>query len=240
MSSTGASLNTKELFNGSNPSALLRSWLNARSQDDRDAMNRRADAYERQERIDKVAHRLERAGIPKAFQSADIARVPELQGVDPSRNMLMVGEAGRGKTYAACAVARHRAQECSVRFSTMGDVLLDIQGSYRGGNPAECVAKYRNATLLVIDDLGKEKPTDYAVGQFFALLNARIDAEKQTIVTTNYRSKELLARLAQCGESETALAIMSRLTCSAEGKAGFVPIQFKGGDKRRMLKRSNL
>ncbi len=228
-----ASASTRQLFSGKLSQDGIRAWLDSLTPEQRRLMNERADEYDREQHRDRVRQRIARAGIPRSFFGAQIANVPELQGADLDRNMLMLGAAGRGKTYAACAVAIARAQECTVRFATMADVLLDIQGTFGGKASITDVAdKYRNTALLVIDDFGKEKPTDYSIGQFFALLNSRINSGKQTIVTTNYTGRDLFERLSQCGEAETALAVVSRLGCSPDRETGFQQIRFNGKDRR--------
>lgn len=228
-----ASASTRQLFSGKLSQDGIRAWLDSLTPEQRRLMNERADEYDREQHRDRVRQRIARAGIPRSFFGAQIANVPELQGADLDRNMLMLGAAGRGKTYAACAVAISRAQECTVRFATMADILLDIQGTFGGKASITDVAdKYRNTALLVIDDFGKEKPTDYSIGQFFALLNSRINSGKQTIVTTNYTGRDLFERLSQCGEAETALAVVSRLGCSPDRETGFQQIRFNGKDRR--------
>ena len=228
-----ASASTRRLSKPKLSADGIREWLDSLTPEQRRLMNEKAEEHDREQHRDKVRQRIDRAGIPNSFFGAKVENVPELQGVDLERNMLMLGAAGRGKTYAACAVAIARAEERTVRFATMADILLDIQGTFGGASSITDVAdKYRNVALLVIDDFGKEKPTDYSIGQFFALLNSRINSGKQTIVTTNYTGRDLFERLSQCGEAETALAVVSRLGCSPEEDTGFQQIRFNGKDRR--------
>lgn len=193
----------------------------------------RCDAYDAEQAAEKARARRGMAGIPSRYTAAKASNVPELQGIDLSASMLMLGAQGRGKTYAACAVLNRRANDCTVRFSTFDGILKEIQATFNGVGSVDAVlSKYRNCACLAIDDFGKEKPTDYAIGQFFALLDWRIANGKQTIVTSNYSLPQLLERLSLCGERHTVAAIMSRLGSRDVGNGGFQRIVFAAEDRR--------
>ena len=49
--------------------------------------------------------------------------------------------------------------------------------------------------LLVLDDLGTENPTEWAVERLYSIINQRYNAEKPLIVTSNFRLKEVADRL---------------------------------------------
>ena len=64
---------------------------------------------------------------------------------------------------------------------------------------------------LVLDDLGKESPTDWTLGQVFRVVNDRYENMRPVVVTTQYGKGDLIRRLAKNGDEETAVAIVSRL-----------------------------
>ena len=65
---------------------------------------------------------------------------------------------------------------------------------------------------LVLDDLGKESPTDWTLGQVFRVVNDRYENMRPVVVTTQYGKSDLIRRLAKNGDEETAVAIVSRLS----------------------------
>jgi DNA replication protein DnaC len=54
-----------------------------------------------------------------------------------------------------------------------------------------------NVHLLVLDDLGAERATEWVAGQLYTILNHRLINNKPTIVTTNLDTEELSAQLGQ-------------------------------------------
>lgn len=85
---------------------------------------------------------------------------------------------------------------------------------------------YQSVHVLVLDDLGKESPTDFALERMFALVDERYNRLLPTVVTTQYRRSMLTDRLARRGDEETAKAIISRL------RQGCMTVELKGGDRR--------
>ena len=68
------------------------------------------------------------------------------------------------------------------------------------------VDAYTDVPLLVIDDLGKEQPTEWAISRIYAIINARYEALMPTIITTNYSEAELLRRLTPKDSNDTTTA----------------------------------
>lgn len=183
-------------------------------------MEARSKAWEAEQVRYKVQKRIRESGIPKAFLNA------KFEGDIPTDNLLLQGKVGRGKTHYACSLLMELAKSKTVRFATMMDVLRDIRSCYNGiESESQVMSRYRNVGTLVIDDFGKEKPTDWALSMIFDILNYRLNAEKQTILTTQYSGKELIERLASEGELDTAKAILSRIST-------YTRIPFEGKDRR--------
>ena len=72
---------------------------------------------------------------------------------------------------------------------------------------------YTAASLLIIDDLGKEQATEWAIAKIYAIINARYEALMPTIITTNYSEADLIKRLTpkETGDPTTADATIDRL-----------------------------
>lgn len=140
---------------------------------------------------------------------------------NPGRNGLFItGNVGTGKTHLAAAIANQLMQEGqAVICMTMIDLLDRIKRTYEkqrqyGGDESEgkILSAYKDVPLLVIDDMGKEPATDWAVSKIYAIINARYEAYMPTIITTNYTDTELVTRLTpRDGDPKTAKATVDRL-----------------------------
>lgn len=143
---------------------------------------------------------------------------------EPGRNGLFItGPMGTGKTHLAAAIANQLMQEGKpVICMTMIDLLDRIRQTFNAasGNRWDDTAlsesallrKYKTVPLLIIDDMGKEPATKWAVSKIYAIINARYEACLPTIITTNYTDSELVRRLTpEDGDPTTAAATIDRL-----------------------------
>lgn len=144
----------------------------------------------------------EHAGIPLRYR--DGAR-------EPHRALYIVGPVGTGKTYRACAMAKQAIDErIRVRFVSSVDLLAEIRSTYSGRSwqtEDDIVDKYGTCGLLVLDDLGKEQPTEWALPCIWRIINKRYGGLLETIVTTQYERDDLVEHLG----GKTAESIVSRL-----------------------------
>jgi DNA replication protein DnaC len=141
---------------------------------------------------------------------------------DPGRNGLFVtGPKGTGKTHLAAAIANQLMQQGTpVICMTMIDLLERIKRTYEQNrqywgeiNEGNILDTYKRVQLLIIDDMGKETATEWAVSKIYAIINARYEAYMPTIITTNYTDTELVRRLTpkDSGDPTTADATIDRL-----------------------------
>ena len=141
---------------------------------------------------------------------------------EPGRNGLFIsGPKGTGKTHLAAAIANQLMQEgTAVICMTMIDLLNRIKRTYEqnrqyGGESSEgnLLNTYKKVPLLIIDDMGKEPATEWAVSKIYEIINARYEAYMPIIITTNYTDSELVQRLTpkDSGDSTTADATIDRL-----------------------------
>lgn len=157
----------------------------------------------------------ERAGIKPRFMAADSPMAGDIAAkVGQGRGAYICGPVGTGKTHLASAVARLLVDGgTSVRVTDMLGVLAAIKGTYGGdGTEDGVLSRLSRVGCLVLDDLGKESPTDWTLGQVFRVVNDRYESMRPVIVTTQYGKGDLIRRLAKNGDKETAVAIVSRLS----------------------------
>lgn len=158
-------------------------------------------------------------------KAAQIARkyadhFPELlprKGGDPGRNGLFIsGPKGTGKTHLAAAISNQLMHlGTPVICMTAIDLLERIKRTFSKSDIDEgsVLDIYKTVSLLVIDDIGKEPATEWAVSTIYNIINGRYESCLPTIVTTNYDAKTLVDRMtpAATRDSITGEATIDRL-----------------------------
>lgn len=131
------------------------------------------------------------------------------------KGLILAGNNGVGKTHLACSIANKLIENgIPVIYGTLINLLAELRNSYDTENnisEMEIIKLYENVDLLIIDDLGKEKPSEWGLEKLFTIINSRYENNLPVIITTNYNQNSLLERLSLNGEIETAKSIISRL-----------------------------
>jgi DNA replication protein DnaC len=107
------------------------------------------------------------------------------------RGLLFVGNAGLGKTHLAVGVLKRLVRERGVHglFCDYRELLKKIQNSYNpqvSTTELELLRPVFAAEVLVLDDLGAQKPTDWVWDTVALILNTRYNDNLTTIITTNW------------------------------------------------------
>ncbi len=111
--------------------------------------------------------------------------------VHSQHGLLVQGPVGVGKTHLAVAVVRALVEthRIKTRFVDYRDLLRDIQDSY---NPVSETSELQvlrpllGAEVLLLDELGARRPTDWVRDTVTHILNDRYNRRKITLITTNY------------------------------------------------------
>lgn len=131
------------------------------------------------------------------------------------KGVIIVGPNGVGKTHLACSIANELiVNGKTVIYGTLINLLSEIRNSYNienNINELEILKLYKTADLLIIDDLGKEKPSEWGLEKLFTIINSRYENDLSVVITTNYNQDALITKLSINGEIETAKSIISRL-----------------------------
>jgi DNA replication protein DnaC len=170
------------------------------------------------------------SAMPARFLAADLAdfdgdpamsagayeSLCEWSAAPGQRNLIVYGAVGTGKTHAVVAAVRAaHMRGCDVRFLPSVE-LLDL---LRPPNDPALLYELAEVDVLVVDDLGAQRDTEWTDERLYALINRRWLETLPTVVTTNLDSKDEMA--AAFGER-----VFSRL------RHGAVVFHMVGNDRR--------
>jgi DNA replication protein DnaC len=105
--------------------------------------------------------------------------------------LLLTGSIGVGKTHLAVGILQALVAERGVSglFYDYRDLLKQVQNSYNrqvNETELEVLKPVFEAEVLVLDELGASKPTDWVWDTVAHILNTRYNDRRTTIITTNY------------------------------------------------------
>jgi len=135
--------------------------------------------------------------------TASFRRVKEWAQGDGERknSLLLYGGFGTGKTGLAVAALKdhmHRELDEGL-FITVPRLLDRIRTSYnaKDSSDAELVERVQTVDMLVLDDIGAERVTEWVAERLFSVINARHDSMLPTIFTSNLDPAELAGHLGE-------------------------------------------
>ncbi len=154
---------------------------------------------------------LELARIPRRYQHCELAEFEtRFEGAHPSlakaklaierfvaeypvedKGLLLIGPVGVGKTHLAVGIIKELVLNKGIPclFCDYRDLLKQIRNSYNESVAATEMDVLRPALqtpVLVLDELGAERPTDWVWDTVSHILNTRYNEKRTTIITTNY------------------------------------------------------
>jgi DNA replication protein DnaC len=109
----------------------------------------------------------------------------------PGTGLLFTGSVGVGKTHLAVGILKKLIEENGVQgiFCDYRELLKEVQNSYNQNVAAtemQVLKPIFEAEVLVLDELGASKPSEWVWDTVAHVLNTRYNDLKTTIITTNY------------------------------------------------------
>jgi DNA replication protein DnaC len=142
--------------------------------------------------------------------------------------LILWGSPGTGKTYFATAIGNAiREQGVSVGRVTAANLVEALSGMYDGEKRTK-VQMLNYCDLLILDDLGAERDTQYGREVIFSLVDDRYKRKKPLIVTTNLTMKQMQEPMTRKGEVDMGY---KRIFDRVLGMG--TPVQMSGESHRR-------
>jgi DNA replication protein DnaC len=172
----------------------------------------------------RVARMLERAHIPRRYEHCTLDNYESgFRGADKSlksarlmmqrfvegypvetegKGLLLTGDIGVGKTHVAVGLLKELITRRGVSglFYDYRELLKEVQNSYNRDVSATELSILRpvfEAEVLVLDELGAAKPTEWVWDTVAQILNSRYNERRTTIITTNYANEASLVGASQ-------------------------------------------
>lgn len=140
---------------------------------------------------------------------------------DEGKGLLLYGSVGTGKSYyAACIANELITKGYSVLMTNFARLTNEIQGKFEGKN--EYIDSLNRYSLLIIDDLGAERKSEYMQEIVFNIIDSRYRSGKPFIITTNLSADEI-KKTQDIGYSRIYDRILERC----------FPIEIDGASRRR-------
>ena len=106
------------------------------------------------------------------------------------RGLLLMGSVGVGKTHLAVSILKGLTERgFGCLFYDFGTLLKEIQDSYNAtaqSSEMDVLMPVLTTDVLVLDELGASKPTDWVRDTLAHVINTRYNEKKFTVFTTNY------------------------------------------------------
>ena len=144
-------------------------------------------------------------GISKSSEKA-FAKVMDYimnwqENREAGRGLYFCGGVGIGKTHLAVAVMNELMTRKRVPslFVTVPEFLDNLREAYMipGRDLDEWMDTVKNADLLILDDLGSERPTEWVRERLFVIVNHRYREALPTLFTSNIGPKDLASQLGE-------------------------------------------
>lgn len=131
-----------------------------------------------------------------------------------SDGLIISGESGSGKTYLATAIANRLIENEKIVLIGRLTTLLDmIKETFKNSSrtESELIEMFSNIDMIIIDDLGTEKCSNWSLEKLYAIVENRNENGLPIIITTRLSKQGLIERFSMSQDKYLANAIISKL-----------------------------
>jgi DNA replication protein DnaC len=148
------------------------------------------------------------------------------ENLDAGRGLWLWGDVGTGKTTLAMLVSKAAIDAGrSVAIYSLPRLLNLLRESLESpGGLIDLLDRLSAVDLLHIDDLGAENQTDWVLEQLYSIVNARYEAERAIVATTNLKPDELGEHLGERTVSRLVQICGDPITLTGEDRRQQYPV----------------
>ena len=147
--------------------------------------------------------------INQLIKCTDLCIKSEMQN-----GIIIYGNIGHKKTYlGACIANKMIEQNKIVLMEKSSSIIATIKESFtnEGLSEIEVIDLYSNVDMLIIDDLGNESLSKWALEKLYKIISNRYDNELPIVITTRYNKEQLIEQLSNENNIEIAEEIVEIL-----------------------------
>lgn len=140
--------------------------------------------------------------MPRRFLDVDPESIDEAvwnQCVnDGRRSLFLYGPPGTGKTHLAVALLMDAGKMEYDTFTTVANLLLELRESFRKDaekSEMSIIRHFTRANLIILDDLGAEKTSEFALQSLYIIIDKRYSECQSTIITSNLTLEEIAEKI---------------------------------------------
>ena len=131
-----------------------------------------------------------------------------------TNGLIIMGESGVGKTHLAASIANKLIENDKIvlmgRLTTLLDMIKEtFKDNMKSEN--ELIELYSNIDMIIIDDLGTEKISNWALEKLYTIIENRNENRLPIIITTRFDKQGLIERFNKCQDEQLVNAIISKL-----------------------------
>ena len=131
-----------------------------------------------------------------------------------TNGLIIMGESGVGKTHLAASIANKLIENDKIVLMGRLTTLLDmIKETFKDNTKSEneLIELYSNVDMIIIDDLGTEKISNWALEKLYTIIENRNENRLPIIITTRFDKQGLIERFSQSQDEQLVDAIISKL-----------------------------
>lgn len=174
-----------------------------------EAYEKKMAEYEYQEEMRRIQRRRDASMMESKYQTASFSSYQTEPGnerafrtarryvdkfdtmMQENQGLIFYGPVGTGKSFTAACIANELMdRNISVIMTSFVKILQNIQGP--DCDEARYIAMLNSAKLLILDDLGTERNTDFALEKVYNVIDSRVRASMPMILTTNLELKDMM------------------------------------------------